>query len=113
MWIEARGQETLGHEERSIGELDAIGLSVAAEDALRFNSSEDLTAVFPNVIHQRFGESRRPAEAHLGKVTSGQQRRDRVAKAPEPKIDFAQSVEEEESGTYHVVLELASHKVEG
>jgi hypothetical protein len=61
---------------------------------LRLGSCEDCAAVFPDIANQSFREARRAAAAHLGEMNPCQQGRNGVTKSLEPKVDFAQSVEE-------------------
>ena len=78
-----------------------------------FNSGQDLAAVLTDIANQRFRQASSAAVARLREVQPAQKCGDGMAKAPEPKIDFAEAIEEQESGTYDVVLELACHELEG
>ena len=60
-----------------------------------------------DVGYQRLGQPPRSADAHLRFMLPGQQRRNTMTEAGEPQVNFAQPVEEQQTGTDGIVLELA------
>src|SRR5207245_267872 len=97
----------------SAGELYSGRTPVLNQDGFDSRVRPDFSPMLLDILNQRLGQLRRPAQTHLRLTRGSDQRRDAVSEALEPQIHLAQAVEEQEARPNHVIFELAFHEFQG
>ena len=110
--IESGSDKSPGGYRLSAGQRNTNGFPIAAENALDLDSCCDFSSVFLNVSNQCLRQAGGATATHLCEVPPGQQGRYGMTKSFEPKIDLAQPVKKQETGTNHIMFEFACHELQ-
>src|SRR5258708_33645427 len=87
-------------------QFNARGASIANEDATNLDAAPDCAAMLSDLGNEAAREAGGAADRRLRLGARREQGRDRVSKAFQAEVHFAQAIEEEQPGAHGVVLKV-------